>query len=82
MTQSSYLSKLLGGNTVGKELDRLRSLIDEVGLEELFWMQNLDPVDAVVALYNCGEFDLERLMRSYEGIDEEMEEDEQTDDEF
>lgn len=68
---------------MGKELDRLRVLIDEVGLEELFWMQNLDPVDAIVALYNCGEFDLERLMRSYEdNFGEEMEEDDQTTDEF
>lgn len=55
------------------ERELLKNLVEEVGLEELLQSQGLDPVEALFALYNCGEFDLERLVLSY---DDESEDDE------
>jgi len=42
----------------------LKQLLDEYGLEDLLLEQGISPYEALVALYNCGEFDLERLLDS------------------
>lgn len=51
----------------------LREIVDEVGLEEVLLSSGLDPVEALVILYEAGEFDLERLVSSYEELEEEEE---------
>ena len=55
------------------DITLLKELIDERGgLEDLLLEQGISPVEALIALYNCGEFDLERLIGSH--IEEEDEE--------
>lgn len=51
----------------------LREIVDEVGLEEVLLSSGIDPVEALVILYEAGEFDLERLVSSYEELEEEEE---------
>lgn len=45
-----------------KEKEMLKELIADIGLEEILLEQGIEPVDALITLYQCGEFDLERLL--------------------
>lgn len=53
------------------EIDLLRGIVEEIGLEELLLQQGFDPVDLLIRLYEYGDVDLERLLSAYEVEEDE-----------